>query len=64
MRSLGVFVGFILSVTEDRAVTSFIQQKMYNETPCEKIYQIQTSHSPFFSKPAELCDILCEIAAV
>ncbi len=51
-----------IECTEDRAVTPFIQQKMYTETPCERVYRLQTSHSPFFSRPQELTDILCEIA--
>lgn len=53
---------FYIECTEDRAVTPFIQQKMYTETPCEKVYKMKTSHSPFFSKPEELCDILLDIA--
>jgi pimeloyl-ACP methyl ester carboxylesterase len=52
-----------IECTEDRAVTPFIQQKMYTETPCERVYKMQTSHSPFFSRPQELTDILCEIAS-
>lgn len=51
-----------IECTEDKAVTPFIQRKMYTEMPCEKIYTMATSHSPFFSKPKELTDILCEIA--
>jgi len=51
-----------IECTEDKAVTPFIQKKMYTEMPCEKVYSMQTSHSPFFSKPKELSDILCEIA--
>ncbi len=54
---------FYIECTEDRAVTPFIQQKMYNETVCEKVYKMQTSHSPFFSRPEELCDIFLEIAS-
>ena len=54
---------YYIECTEDKAVTPFIQQKMYTETVCEKVYQMQTSHSPFFSKPQELCDIFLEIAA-
>lgn len=50
-----------IECTEDRAVTPFIQQKMYNETPCQKVFKLPTSHSPFFSKPAELVDIFLEI---
>jgi len=53
---------FYIECTEDRAVTPFIQQKMYTDTPCNKVYKLQTSHSPFFSKPAELVDILIKIA--
>lgn len=53
---------YYIECTEDRAVTPFIQRKMYTESPCEKVYQMATSHSPFFSQPKELTDILCEIA--
>lgn len=53
---------YYIECTDDRAVTPFIQQKMYTETPCEKVYRMDTSHSPFFSRPAELVDILLEIA--
>lgn len=53
---------FYIACTQDKAVTPFIQQKMYTETPCERVYSMDTSHSPFFSKPAELCDIFFEIA--
>jgi len=54
---------FYIECTEDRAVTPFIQRKMYAATPCEKVYSMATSHSPFFSAPEELCAILEEIAA-
>ncbi len=50
-----------IECTEDKAVTPFIQQKMYTEMPCEKVYRMATSHSPFFSQPQELADILCEL---
>ena len=50
-----------IECTEDRAVTPFIQKLMYKETPCEKVYTLQTSHSPFFSKPKELTDILLKL---
>jgi pimeloyl-ACP methyl ester carboxylesterase len=49
-----------IECTEDRAVTPFIQRKMYAETPCDKVYSLATSHSPFFSKPKELVSILLE----
>ena len=50
-----------IECTEDKAVTPVIQRKMYTEMPCEKVYSLPTSHSPFFSKPKELVDILCEL---
>lgn len=50
-----------IECTEDRAVTPFIQKKMYTETPCEKVYSLATSHSPFFSKSKELADILLNL---
>jgi pimeloyl-ACP methyl ester carboxylesterase len=53
---------YYIECTDDRAVTPFIQQKMYNETPCLKVYKMNTSHSPFFSKPKQLVDIFIEIA--
>lgn len=53
---------FYIECTEDRAVTPFIQRKMYTETPCQEVYSMATSHSPFFSKPQALSDIFCEIA--
>lgn len=54
---------FYIECTEDKAVTPFIQRKMYTETVCEKVFSMPTSHSPFFSKPEELCDIFLEIAS-
>lgn len=53
---------YYIECTEDRAVTPYIQKVMYEETPCLKVYSMQTSHSPFFSQPQELCAIFNEIA--
>jgi hypothetical protein len=60
--NFGSIPRYFIECTEDRAVTPFIQRKMYEETPCEKVYSMATSHSPFFSKPVELVDIFLEIA--
>ncbi len=61
-KNYGSVPRFYIECTEDRAVTPFIQRKMYTESPCQKVYQMATSHSPFFSKPHELVEILEEIA--
>lgn len=53
---------YYIECTEDKAVTPFIQQKMYTETLCRKVYKMSTSHSPFFSKPVELVNLFTEIA--
>ena len=53
---------YYIECMEDRAVTPFIQKLMYTETPCKKVYRMATSHSPFFSRPAELCRLFCDIA--
>ena len=60
--NFGSIPRYYIECTEDRAVTPFIQQKMYEETPCKKVYKIKASHSPFFSKPEELVSMFLEIA--
>jgi len=58
----GTVPRYYIECTEDKAVTPFIQRKMYEETTCRKVYSMATSHSPFFSNPDELVSILCEVA--
>ena len=60
--NFGSIPRYYIECTEDKAVTPFIQRKMYTETTCKKVYSMATSHSPFFSKPKELTEILVEIA--
>ena len=55
---------YYIECLDDRAVTPYIQKLMYTETVCKKVYSLNTSHSPFFSKPRELTDLFCEIAAI
>lgn len=61
-KNFGSVRRYYIKCTEDRAVTPFIQQKMCTEMPCEKVYSMATSHSPFFSQPQGLVDIFCDIA--
>lgn len=51
-----------IELTEDRAIALDVQRKMYADMPCEKVYGMATGHSPFFSQPRQLVDILVEIA--
>ncbi|HWJ90648.1 MAG TPA: alpha/beta fold hydrolase [Flavisolibacter sp.] len=50
-----------IECTQDKAVTPFIQKKMYTEMPCEQVFSLPTSHSPFFSRPGELVEILVSL---
>jgi len=43
---------------QDNAIRPSFQKSMYTATPCKKLYSMNTSHSPFFSAPAELARIL------
>lgn len=50
-----------IKCTADKAVTPFLQRKMYTEMPCQKVYSLPTSHSPFFSQPQALVSILTDL---
>jgi len=58
-KNFGSIPRVYIECTEDKAVAPFIQRKMYTEMHYEKVYSLPTSHSPFFSKPKELVEILC-----
>jgi pimeloyl-ACP methyl ester carboxylesterase len=47
-----------IECTEDKAIPLSVQRKMQSDVPGAKVVSMSASHSPFFSKPAELADIL------
>jgi hypothetical protein len=49
-----------VACTEDRAVTPTLQRMMLRDTPCDRVFSMATSHSPFFSQPGRLVDLLIE----
>lgn len=49
---------------QDRAVTYALQARMWTETPCARVIELDTGHSPFFSDPPALRDALREALAV
>lgn len=49
---------------QDRAVTPALQRRMYRESPCARVFSLDTSHSPFFSAPARLVATLLASLAV
>jgi len=52
---------YFIELLQDRAITPRIQQMMYTENACEKVFKMDTSHSPFFSDPEGVARILASI---
>jgi pimeloyl-ACP methyl ester carboxylesterase len=46
-----------IMLTEDRAVSPSLQRMMLEETPCE-IFELEASHSAYFSKPGALTRLI------
>jgi pimeloyl-ACP methyl ester carboxylesterase len=53
---------FYVGCRRDRAVTAAFQRAMYSALPCERVFSINSDHSPFFSRPRALVRILGAIA--
>lgn len=51
-----------ISLTEDRAVSHPLQQRMIAASPCESVTAIRASHSAYFSRPDELSGAIDAIA--
>lgn len=45
---------------QDRAVTLPLQQRMVAESGCAQVYSLDSGHSPFFSQPERLVDVLVD----
>lgn len=45
----------------DQAIDPSRQRQMYTETPCERVIEMNTGHSPFFSAPEELTNNLMSV---
>lgn len=48
----------------DRTLGPTTQKKMYTALPCQKVYSLPTSHSPFLSAPEQLAACLLDIGAL
>ena len=53
---------YYIECDRDRALTPAVQRAMQKELPCRQTFSIDTDHSPFFSAPDPLADILDRIA--
>lgn len=47
-----------IHTTQDNAVSYYLQQLMVSKTRVDEVYSLNTSHSPFFSQPAALADLI------
>jgi len=53
-----------IECTKDRTVTIEMQRRIHGSWPCDRVFTLDTSHSPFFSQPAELVKSLLASAAL
>lgn len=53
---------YYIYTTKDKAISYAFQQQMANDAHITKTYKIESGHSPFLSKPAELVQLLIQIA--
>lgn len=51
-----------IRLSEDRAVSPFLQDRLLNETSCDRVETVQAGHSAYFSKPDQLTAAICRIA--
>ena len=52
---------FYIECLRDRAASHKLQQELQKHSPCSKTFSLDTDHSPFFSAPEQLVDILFQI---
>jgi pimeloyl-ACP methyl ester carboxylesterase len=52
---------FYIECLQDRALGPKTQRRMYTESPCDAVYSLPTSHSPFLSAPASVTECLLDI---
>ena len=52
---------FYIECLQDRALGPKTQKWMYTESPCDAVYSLPTSHSPFLSAPSSVTECLLDI---
>ena len=55
---------YYIECARDRAITLKLQRTMQEQSPCKRTFSIDTDHSPFFSAPEQLADILLRIGSL
>ena len=59
--SVGPIRRFYIECLQDKALGPRVQRWMYTESPCDAVYFLPTSHSPFLSAPVALTQHLLDI---
>jgi pimeloyl-ACP methyl ester carboxylesterase len=54
---------YYVECERDHAIAIQLQRKMQKHSPCRQTFSIDTDHSPFFSAPEEMAEILGRIAS-
>ncbi|MCB1667986.1 MAG: alpha/beta fold hydrolase [Porticoccaceae bacterium] len=52
-----------IECSNDQAISPALQRAMHKKLPCEKVMQLSTSHSPFFSAPEQVVKYLLSWSA-
>jgi pimeloyl-ACP methyl ester carboxylesterase len=52
---------YYIGTMRDRAVSPMLQRRMIAAQPCQKVVWMDSSHSPFYSKPNELANNLTNL---
>lgn len=52
---------YYIECLKDHAVSPQLQKRLYSSLPCERVFSLDTDHSPFFSAPDALSEILTAI---
>ena len=51
-----------IETLQDASVFNVLQRRMYSETPCDRIFTLNTDHAPQLSAPDTLANMFCNIA--
>jgi hypothetical protein len=55
---------FYIEGLQDRAISTLVQRQMTNRMPCERIFTLDTDHSPFLCAPGALAETLEQIVHI
>jgi pimeloyl-ACP methyl ester carboxylesterase len=59
--SFGRLPRYYVECLKDNAISPSLQKKLYTALPCERVFSLDTDHSPFFSAPDALARILTSV---